>query len=52
MGKSFYNDKVRIIAAAILSVALFAAIKNASASYQEFELFDQGYEYYLSYRKG
>ncbi len=50
MGKGFYNDKARIIAATILSLVLFAVVKHANASHQEFELFDRGYEYYLSYQ--
>lgn len=52
MGKGFYNNKnnrVKVILATLLSVMLLVA-SNSSASYKEFELFEQGYEYYLSYQ--
>src|SRR4030065_1377362 len=52
MGKGFYinkNNKVNAITAAFFTVILIIA-SNSYASYQEFELFEQGYEYYLSYQ--
>lgn len=52
MGKGFYinkNNKVNAITATFFTVILIIA-SNSYAFYQEFELFEQGYEYYLSYQ--
>ncbi len=52
MGKGFYinkNNKVNAITTTFFTVILIIA-SNSYASYQEFELFEQGYEYYLSYQ--
>lgn len=46
MGKSIYNNKLALFFA--LLVILVAS--NVSASFRELELFDEGYEYYLSYQ--
>lgn len=52
MGKGFYinkNKKVNAMTATFFTVILIIA-SNSYASYQEVELFEQGYEYYLSYQ--
>lgn len=49
VGKGFHKAKLKIIAVIIVAV-ISASAFNISASYRELELFDQGYEYYLSYR--
>ncbi len=55
MGKIFHNHKlISIICRGREALALIAAlllwVSETHASYQEFELFDKGYEYYLSYQ--
>lgn len=55
MGKVFHNHKlISIIRRGREALALIAAlllwVSETRASYQEFELFDKGYEYYLSYQ--
>ncbi len=47
MGKSFCNNKAELKIAILLSVILLTAL-GTYASYKESELFDQGYENYLS----
>jgi|MudIll2142460700_1097286.scaffolds.fasta_scaffold51064_2 hypothetical protein len=49
VGKGFHENKLKITAAIIAAVIALSAF-NIFASYEELELFDQGYEYYLSYR--
>ncbi len=55
MGKGFDHAKLKgIIGVAAIAVFLIMAVSfgvsDARASLREFELFDQGYEYYLLYR--
>ncbi|MBI5189035.1 MAG: tetratricopeptide repeat protein, partial [Nitrospirae bacterium] len=48
MGKDFYkNNKLTGV---VLSVIMLLIVSDTYASYREFDLFDQGYEYYLSYQ--
>ena len=47
MGKNFYKNKSAVKIAVLLSIILFTAL-DTYASYKESELFDHGYEYYLS----
>lgn len=49
MGKSFCNNKIEVIIVTLLS-GLLLTVLDTYASCREFELFDQGYEYYLSYQ--
>lgn len=49
VGKGFHENKLKITTAIIAAVIALSAF-NIFASYGELELFDQGYEYYLSYR--
>lgn len=46
MGKGIYNNKLTLIVALLV---VFSA-SYVDASFRELELFDQGYEYYLSYQ--
>lgn len=50
MGKGFRNNKINMIAAIFLSAMLFIVsnVSSSNAYLREFELFDQGYEYFLS----
>ncbi|MBI4683976.1 MAG: DUF1566 domain-containing protein [Nitrospirae bacterium] len=43
------QNNLKMLVAALL-IILFSAVSDISASYQEIELFDEGYEYYLSYQ--
>ena len=49
MGKSFLNYKSKLIICVLLSVMLFPGA-DLDASTREVELFNKGYEYYLSYQ--
>lgn len=49
MGKSFCNNKIEVIVVTLLSFLLLNVL-DTYASCREFELFSQGYEYYLSYQ--
>lgn len=49
VGKGFHENKLKITAA-IIAAVIALSVFNIFASYGELELFDQGYEYYLSYR--
>jgi len=49
MGKCLYNNKIKLIIF-ILLYTMACVIPNSYASCRELELFDSGYEYYLSYR--
>ncbi|MBI4683977.1 MAG: tetratricopeptide repeat protein [Nitrospirae bacterium] len=49
MGKNISNNKLKAIGAFLLFF-VFLVTADISASYQEIELFDEGYEYYLSYQ--
>ncbi len=49
MGEVFYNNKSKSIIFIFLLFTLLSAI-DAHASYREVDLFNRGYEYYLSYQ--
>lgn len=49
MGKGFNKNKLKIIAAILIAVLPVFAF-DTYASYREIELFDEGYENYLSYQ--
>lgn len=49
MGKGFGKGKLRGIFVGVFLLAVLFPALCVCASYREFELFDKGYEYYLSY---
>lgn len=51
MGKGVCKNKIEVIIVTLLSVLLLTVL-DTYASCREFELFAQGYEYYLSYQPG